>query len=407
MLVDRSRFLKLAVALAATTSVATAACSAEPEEADSEDGNAALSAGGACNAQSIRRPGEGSQSFFAYEEGFCSDLAAHLDSPDAEGISVRWFDFIYDQCKAYSQQLQPAVAKKVQQCLANANTRRAREPRLSCEDFRMATEEFNATTMYECGKTAIYSVCSDGIDGRVQQRAERIANIMKAKGDRRGIGTIVREAAAVLSAFKTSGREQLETCMKSEWGGDLYSCVEGITIDYARYAGEAEPVAAQACLNAGGAAPPANACDAVMAKIERESAAGAFAVPEFAKAHCESYLKNFQPAAAREAIACLTNPAKKTYQNIYKCGADALKKTCQNPAQIDATVNEIVASISRVDQDANKGGRVTRQARTLLTGLKPAARDAVKRCVPALASQFAEVKMGGNLALYSCVEGLD
>src|SRR5690606_24391926 len=103
-------------------------------------------------------------------------------------------------CRAYSAQLQPAVAKAVKDCLDRSDARRARDAEGN------PTEELSATDMYECGKSALWSICSDGIDGRVNAvkdaqgkgRCDRIVDAVRARGDARPARTILSECLAVL-----------------------------------------------------------------------------------------------------------------------------------------------------------------------------------------------------------------
>lgn len=341
-------------------------------------------------------------SFFAYEEGFCFDLATHVGAPDQEGVAIQWFDFIHDQCRAYSSQLQPAVAKKVYSCLKAVNDARPRETPTDGDSHTYATVEFDAMKMYQCGHDALWSICSQGVDGRVRDRAQRIANMLKSRGDTRVLSVIVDETAAVLSGLKSAARADLETCVKAG-ASDLYSCIEGMTISFNTEGSEPAPSASEACVPAGQGSRPTS-CDTVLSKIASEEGVSPYLA--FAKAQCETYLTKFQPGASKAAIDCLLNPNAQAYPNIYACGVTGLKKTCRT-TEVDAVCKEIVDSITAVDRNANKNGRVTRQCRTLLPGLTAAARGEVKSCVPGLARAFSGSPYASAAdALYSCIEGL-
>lgn len=406
MLLDRSKFLSLTVAIAA----ATVACSSGNDTASTAGASEAdvesHVAGGACGPRSIAKPGEGSMSPYSFEEGFCFDLARFEGAPDAEGFTSNFFDFVYDHCRAYSSQLQPAVAKEVQSCLAKAD--KARKHTASGDP----AEEFNAGVMYDCGKNALWSICRDGIDGRVnaqkdasgQGRCDRITSAVKKRGDGRPASSILTECMAVLSGLKSPARAQIESCVTSD-GWDLYTCVEGISSDFSNSAPEEpQPTPAQACVAPDGAtAPAANACDAVLAKIKSEGedvGANGFYV-----SHCANYLKNFQPAAAKATIDCLMDPARKASDDIYACGAVGLRHVCLDPAGSNATCKQIVDTVKKIDPKADDGGKLTRQCHSLLPGLTPAARQTVIQCVPGLAAEFGESL--AQYTFYSCIEGLD
>jgi hypothetical protein len=230
MVVDRNRFLKLAVAIAASSQ--TLACSSSSDDSVSASAEAemqSVSAGGTCSARSIAKPGEGSVLPYSYQEGYCFDLARWEGEPDASGSKARWSDFVYDHCQAYSTQLQPAVAKQVKDCLDRAERARRHDARSH------ATSELDAGAMYTCGKVALWSICKDGIDDRVNAakdatgkgRCDRVADALARRGDKRPLSSIQTECAAVLSGLKVPARSQIEYCVTSD-GWNLYTCVEGL-----------------------------------------------------------------------------------------------------------------------------------------------------------------------------------
>lgn len=424
MLIDRSRFLKLTVAIAATTAT-TVACSAQTVEEEGDDTGAAASAGSTCNASSIRQPNAGTLKPYAFEEGFCFDLAVHegpalrkLEGPTAEATTTRFFDFVYDQCRMYSNQLRPAVAEKVKSCLKKANDARPRNRQ------GVATTEFDAGKMYDCGRDALEAVCADGIDQRLSRtRCTAIARTLVQSGNAVDLrrnpmneAKLETQCMAIFSGIKSSARTQIENCVKND-KYDMYTCVEGLRSDFEL--AEAAELDVAADLKCTPSATPVEfvgadtVCDDIVAKAAREHAEqGEFYVPEFTKKKCESYLSKFAPAMALDATECLLSPDLKTYDNIYTCGSNALKRACRDTS-VDATCKSIVAEVEGIERSVtgttkptvNAGGRLTRQCRALLPGLKAEARTELKDCVGPVARSFA----GSGLikyAFYSCVEGL-
>lgn len=397
MLVDRARFLKFAFAITAATGTATATgCAATTAEEGTVKGDDQEVTGAVCTATSMRKPGEGSMTPYAYEEGFCFKLAISEGPPSAEGLTTDFFDFVYDHCQMYSSQLQPAVAKKVKACLETADKKRAHDA------AGEATEPFDAMAMYECGKTALWSICNDGIDERVRSRCERLATAQLANGATRSPLVLVNECSRVLSGLKTSARAQIEECVTKD-KFDLYTCVEGVQSDFTlTQTPDPLPLPADACVPSASqaAVPTAAACDALVTKAAAE---GAFYAETFLRHRCDVYRKKFAPSAAKAAIECLASPDRKVYENVYACGNLALKKTCRDTS-LDATCKKIVADVTAVAPKANRGGMLMRQCRTLLPGLTEAARTEVSACVPKLANEWGE--RFAPHALYSCVEGL-
>ncbi len=434
MNVDRSRFLKLAVAIAATTTT-TLACSSQQGEEESETGDEqAITAGGTCTAKSIREPNGGPNARlqpYAYEEGFCFDLAVHegpalkkWDGPTAESTTTRFFDFVYDQCRMYSNQLRPAVADRVKSCLKKANDQRHRNAEGT------ATTEFDATKMYDCGRDALEAICKDGIDQRLSRpRCATIARILTSNGqgvdlhgNRLGAQALEDQCMAVFSGMKSSARQQVEDCVKND-KYDMWTCMEGIRSDFelAEAAELAVPPELRCTKpSASVAPPPSSKCDEVVAKAKREKETkNQFYVPEYTKSHCEAYRTKLAPAIADKAIECLLDPTRYVYDNIYTCGTEAMGSACRD-ASVDAACREIVSTIESKEKTilghakptVNAGGRITRQCRTLFAGMTATTRDEVKRCVPDLAKQFAEADRGSanqdliKYSFYSCVEGL-
>ncbi len=388
----------------AVLTVRARACSAT----QGEDVGAAdqASTGGRCTAASIRNPREGTDAPYAFEEGFCFGLARYeLESPNRAGSTTGFFDFIYDHCRMYSSSLQPAVAAKVHACLKEADDKRPRRALGGGLD-PIPTQEFDSMVMYECGKDALWSICNDGIDGRVNAqkdadgrgRCDRIAASLNSQGDGRRTATVVGECNRVLSGLKSSARRQMEECVTND-GFDLYTCAEGLVEDYRSEPGE--PTATCTPANAPAAPPTEADCSAVLTKAAGE---GEWYVPEFAAHRCEVYRTKLQPAAAKLAIQCLLDPENEVYDNIYTCGVVALKDTCREPEAIDPICKTLVATVTAVDPQANKGGRLTRQCRTLLPGLKGETLAEIGNCVPSLARSFGPGM--AQYALYSCVEGL-
>jgi hypothetical protein len=427
MLIDRSRFLKLAFTIAATTTTAVACTASDGGDEDSNAAAATGEAGGACTTKSDavdKKPGEGAKTRapFAYEEGYCFDLAVHEgqrarrtripNGPTVEGGLVHFNDFIFEHCRMYGSQLKPAVADKVKECLNKEDKKRK-------NSAGVPIREFDAFKMYECGKEALFSICEDGFDGNVTKRCERLTNFL-AGADGAGPATddfgdvidgrprekILNECKAILSGVKSSARAQIDACVTKD-KFTIYGCFEGVREDFDGGDKSEDRSPEKNCSAASaGTVPAASACADVRKKVEDQLAEkpSKFGVPDFAESQCNDYIAKLEPAASELAIKCLLNPPKgSTYSNIFTCGNAGMRSVCRDPGLDDACA-QVVKSIREIDRDANKGGRITRQCRELLPGLKPAAQQEVLKCVPDLAKEFG--KDLARFAFYSCIEGI-
>jgi uncharacterized protein YaaQ len=432
--VDRSKFMSFALAISATTATVVGCASPSGDE-DLGDQTADAVTGGTCTATSIRKPGEGSMKPFAYQEGFCFDLAVSTGAPDAEGVNYKFFDFVHEHCRMYSAQLQPAVAKKVQECLAKANDAR---PRIQTAYEDAATKEFDAMVMYNCGKDALNSVCNEGIDQRVKGRCDRIAAAAAGEIPSLQIPTYKNKCMRIMSGLKVSARDQMEACAKQ--GFDLDSCIEGLEEDFGRTANVADtegqaqeplPAPANECVSQLYGAPYTTAerneklayCKDMSERVADGTGITNTAYRKFLEAKCASYVTKFDRPAADLAIGCLQDASEQpggTGRVIYSCGTTALKHICRETS-LDSTCKGMVDEIGSASKKANAGGRLTRQCRTLLPGINEAGVAKLKTCVK---EQIASLKTnaansasnGGDAqeykdafapyAFYSCVEGL-
>jgi|GEM_PF-5219331 len=380
MNVNHSQFVKLTFAIAA----ATAACSATPAADDAASGSAVagFEPGGKCTTNSITDPGKGSGSApqSSFSEGYCFDLARWQGAPDEEGVTDRFDPFIHNQCFAWSTQLQPRIAAAAKVCLDDANQRRKRD--VTGE----ATEPFDGLQMYACGINALASICEDGIDGRVKSTCQEIVAAQNNKGN-----TLTLNACmANLTGLRPTARPFVKACATDpEQPFELFSCLESIRVESIRgcLPGRLEP-----------SRPEASECE----KVTTKATGTTEAFKRFIASQCESYRTKFAPIAASAALACLTN-SKDIRRNVYECGRVGLNAVCLDSA-VDARCNQIVGDITSVDPKANNGGRITRQCRSLLSGLEESARTEVSTCVPAKARLFGAES--AKFALYSCIEGL-
>lgn len=436
MRVDRSKFMSFALAISATTATVVG-CASPAGDDDLGDQTADAVTGGTCTATSIRKPGEGSMKPYAYEEGFCFDLAVSTGAPDAEGITYKFFDFVHEHCRMYSAQLQPAVAKKTYECLAKANDARPR--RAVGVEESAATTEFDAMAMYNCGKDALNSICNDGIDQRVKGRCDRVVgNLEDGETPVAVRNKLHNQCMRIMSGLKVSARDQMEKCTKQ--GFDLDSCIEGLEEDFGRpanvqdlegQASEPLPAPANECVSQLYGSPYTTAerneklayCKEMSEREADGTGSTNVAYRKFLEAKCASYVTKFDRPAADLAIGCLQDASERpggTARVIYSCGTTALKHICRE-SSLDATCKGMVDEIATASKKANAGGRLTRQCRALLPGINDAGVAKVKTCVK---EEIASLKAnaansagnGGDAqeykdafapyAFYSCVEGL-
>lgn len=388
-------------ALVATISTATVVGCAGDEEPTSQEGNLR-------NGQCISNPGEGSQNadLYSFQEGTCFDLARYVEvqpiegrptiedvNSSYEGGFIDFDDYLYDHCRMYSSQLRPAIAKDVEQCLLTANAER----QLDANGDPMG--RFSWGAMYECGRDALYSICTDDatIDNRSDGRCERVAENVGGR-----FIDAFSECQQVMTGLRGSARQQIEDCTASGW--DIYTCVESLRDD-ARLAPPDEPQ--PECVPPTSAVTELSECDTLMFKLEQEGDAD-FA--DFVSAKCDAYETLFSAPAAEATLDCLMSSDTRVMDGIYSCGAAGLRTVCRT-SDVEAQCQQIVGAIqeaaanSDASEEPDEDGKLTDECLTLMPGLTQAGRDAVAACVPPLAADFARYAMA-EYTFYSCVEGL-
>ena len=361
MKIDRSAFLLL------TASIAGAACSAaSPPPADGSDQAVTENSCVDGNKPAAKAP---------FEEGFCFDLAVSNDGPTREGSNIAFFDFIDEHCRAYHDTMKPAIGAKTQECLAGA---------------KVKGKEFDALKMYDCGRQALKSACAD-------PKAQAACQTMSAplKLTPQATDTFVRACTSLTSGLEANGRAQISDCVGQAAQGDelakifsndpaalVDSCVEGLS--------QAPPAAGQCIPNDNDATVVID--PTFCADLGKRAA---FAQP-FVESHCNMYGAVFKSGAAAQVRKCL-DAAKDVNNDIYDCGRDALRAVCSDASADDACKQIVSAVVSKPGHEKdNAGGRLTKQCRSFLSGLKDSGRNQMVACA----------KGDPFFDLYSCVEGL-
>jgi hypothetical protein len=400
MKIDPKRFHALATAIAATTAVA----GCPSTDSGSQVGHTTE---GIC----IDNPGEGSQNaeLYSFAEGVCFDIARFAPAPDAEGLpgieginptyegaGIDFDEYLYAHCRAYSSQLRPAIAKRVESCLLEADAERARN------EWGDPIGRFDWTAMYGCGIDTLTSICTDDdtIDNRSDGRCDRISGALETRGeDPEAAFTMCQQ---VMTGLRGTARERLEYCVVNE-GWDIYTCVEGLEDDSSLNS-EDEP--AEECVVAYDFDGAQSSCAPVLDRLSDEES-WAY---DFVASKCQAYVDRFKGKAADVAVACLMDPSQSVTEAIYSCGAKGLRAICRTedvnePCQQMVDAIDAAAAAAGQGETPNAGGRITKQCRALLPGLTAEARDAVAACIGTQAESFAPYGMA-TYTFYSCVEGL-
>lgn len=198
MNVDRTKFLALTISIAATACTATA----DPDDAalDEEEIGAEAQEASSCIRGAAERP---------MDEGGCWNLATERD-PTAEG-GLRFSDFTYDMCMAYSATMKGGTARFAQRCMASKKRAHGLGPVWQA-----------AGDAYDCGRLALLRSCKD------TSASSTCSSVVRATADSEEPASTAR-CGRYLSGLNAKGRRQILSCARGDDFVGLYSCVEGLT----------------------------------------------------------------------------------------------------------------------------------------------------------------------------------
>lgn len=314
MKIDRLAFLALASSL-------SVACSSSNDEVSQDEG--------AAHATQCVQPGVATAKLGSDDSRFCEDLATRAEASP----SKHDWTSVNSVCLGYLTSYKSAPAAAAKKCMTEAGKR--------------ITGDF-WTALYGCGFSSLANVCPDSAATTTCQPLG---------------GQNAAACPSLLTGLEESARADVESCAKT-MGFGVYSCVEGIE---PHYRGE--------CTSPG-SDPTRSLERELRAQCTRE-------IPAAGEAQdlCVKLVGNAQPAVAQAIMngihAASTDengdPRTMTEAEVYKIGLRELHAACRQPADVDALCREGVTALVG-NGGSNAGGRLTNECRSLLAGLKPAAR---------------------------------
>lgn len=371
MNLDRLLFLSLA------TSLSAMACSASAPSEDVDEG--------ATSIQQCKEPGVDMAKTVDSRLAFCADFAQRAATPK-KGKMPDHYTSVYTQCMTQATRYKSEASEAAMACIKNGE----------------AAGKQTWDNLYDCGYSSLNAHCM-GMDAFEAKCKELVDVAIRSPyagthDGRKDPVSLQNECKGFLPALEDAAVKEVTKCVKEE-GFPLYSCVEGLDA----------ALEDRRCIDPNQAqrVPELKAtCDRLLTVSSADEGLSN-------QQMCYGIATRLRAAPANAFLdginALAENAAVKPVGgwDVTQMAGHVMRDTCRN-TDVDATCKEIVAGMVAANI-SNKGGRLTRECRNILSALDKKGAEQIKAC-----SNIQKTLTGNNtfvggdpfVSLYWCTSDL-